>query len=259
MTWVIARANNGKVLLRIDDIDKDRCREAYVADIFQTVDWLGLDYDEGPSNVADFFQHWSQDTRMGLYEAALSEMRDKEQLFACVCSRKDIYAVSRDGSYPGACLEKALAFEGDEARSWRTRDYGHFVLRRKNGRPAYQLASLIDDVHFGINYVVRGQDLRDSTRKQLQLARLLGKTSFMDSTFWHHPLLTDAQGQKLSKSQGAGSLQEWRMLGRSAAELYQRAADILGIAGKFDDLNTLLKAAKAQRLKPADDPQPRFR
>jgi glutamyl-tRNA synthetase len=252
MTWVIARANEGRILLRIDDIDKERCREEYVADIFRTLEWLGLDYDEGPSGVADFFQNWSQETRLGLYENALRELQQQDLLFACTCSRKDIRLASEDGSYPGTCLQRDLPFEGDKARSWRTREHGHFVLRRKNGRPAYQLVSLIDDEHFGINYIVRGADLLGSTEKQRYLARLMGKTPFLSSSFWHHPLLTDAEGQKLSKSQGAGSLQEWRTLGRSPAELYQRAADMLGIPGKFEAVEPLLKAAKKLKVLPMD-------
>ena len=252
MTWVIARANGGRILLRIDDIDKDRCREEYVVDIFQTLEWLGLDYDEGPSGVADFFQNWSQDTRMDMYEAALRDLQQQSQLFACTCSRKDIRLVAEDGSYPGTCLRRGLPFEGERARSWRTRGHGHFVLRRKNGRPAYQLASLIDDEQFGINYIVRGADLLGSTEKQRYLARLMGKTPFLSNTFWHHPLLTDAEGHKLSKSRGAGSLQEWRVLGRPAAELYQQSAETLGIKGNFETIDQLLQAAKAMKVRPVD-------
>jgi glutamyl-tRNA synthetase len=252
MTWVIARANEGRILLRIDDIDKDRCREDYVEDVFHTLDWLGLDYDEGPSGVEDFFQHWSQEKRMELYQAALEELVAQGELFACTCSRKDIQAASEDGTYPGTCLEKGLPFMGGEPRAWRSRGHRHFVVRRKNKRPAYQLVSLVDDCHFGINYIVRGEDLWDSTLAQRYLAGLLGKKDFLEADFWHHSLLMDAEGQKLSKSKGAGSLQEWRILGRSPAELYQRAADLLGIAGNFETAEALLQEAKAMKIFPTD-------
>jgi len=250
LTWALTRAQKGSLLLRIDDLDKERCRDTYLEDIFRTIDWLGIDYDEGPSGVADFKRYWSQHQRLELYQAALHELRQRKQVFACDCSRKKIRALRADGTYPNICQVRKLSLDRAQV-AWRfhlpTQDIhwqawptakihtpatayqDAFVVRQKNGRPAYQLASLIDDLHFGINWIIRGEDLRSSTIAQLRLAHALDKSSFLASTFYHHPLLLDENGRKLSKSKGAGSLQAWRNDGRAPTALYSQAARILGI------------------------------
>lgn len=262
LTWALARASNGRLLLRIDDLDKDRCRDEYLEDIFQTLDWLGIDYDEGPSGVADFKQNWSQHSRLHLYRTALDQLRNGGQLFACRCSRRDINAASLDGRYPGTCLYRGLSFE-EEHLAWRLRPQGTtatlslntwkegkktvayapdaLVLRRKGGLPAYQIGSLVDDVLFRINHIMRGKDLWESTLAQLYLARLLKEKTFSAATFWHHPLLTDEQGQKLSKSKNAGSLKEWRDNGRTPAKLFRLATKYLGLPDELDNGKDLVQ------------------
>jgi glutamyl-tRNA synthetase len=97
-----------------------------------------------------------------------------------------------------------------------------FVIRKKDGFPAYQLTSITDDLHFGVDLIVRGQDLWPSTLAQLYLARLLpGGTAFANATFHHHGLLTEKDGDKLSKSEGATSIQFLRKEGASAADIYK--------------------------------------
>jgi len=263
MTWAIARARQGLVLLRIDDLDKARTRKAYVEDIFRTLEWLGLDYDEGPDGVDHFFAHWSQHTRLDYYEGFLQQLRQKGQLFACTCSRKQIQALSPDGSYPGTCLARKLDFDAPKT-AWRIRapasgqlvevqlwregpeavslqDIDAFVVRQKNGFPAYQLASLADDEYFRINFVVRGADLWTSTRAQLHLAKLLGTACFQNAVFWHHELLKGADGEKLSKSKGAGSLQAWREAGESPAVLFRKASAMLGLAERAESPGELVE------------------
>lgn len=271
MTWAIARARQGQVVLRIDDLDKARTRRVYVEDIFRTLEWLGLDYDEGPAGVDHFFTQWSQHTRLDHYQAYLKQLQQKNQLFACLCSRKQIRALSPDGSYPGTCLTRELDFDTPKTawrvvppqsgqavsvREWRggqrivsLQGIDAFVVRQKNGFPAYQLASLADDEHFGINFVVRGADLWASTLSQLYLAELLGANQFDVATFWHHNLLKGANGEKLSKSKGAGSLQAWRESGRAPTELFQMASEMLGLtqeAGRSEELVEIL--AQSGRL-----------
>ncbi len=261
MTWAIARAMQGQVVLRIDDLDKARTRKPYVEDIFRTLEWLGLDYDEGPAGVEHFFAHWSQHTRLDRYKDLLQQLRQKEQLFACTCSRKQIQALSPDGSYPGTCLARKLDFNAPKT-AWRIRppDPGQsveinqwgkgqqtvplqgidaFVVRQKNGFPAYQLASLADDEYFRINFIVRGADLWTSTLSQLYLAGLLGAGRFQNATFWHHELVKGADGAKLSKSKGAGSLQAWREAGESPAVLFRRASAVLGLAERAENSKEL--------------------
>ena len=242
LTWVIARAYGGQVLLRIDDLDKARSRDEYIEDIFYTLEWLGINYDEGPSGVEDFHNNWSQHNRLDHYNSALSVLRENEQLFACDCTRKSIRSIAPDGRYPNTCLHKSLHFEASDV-SWRVKpnilntqlmlqawkdtpfaislkDINAFIIKQKNGFPAYQLASLIDDQLFDINFIVRGKDLWDSTLSQLYLAYLLDHATFLNTTFWHHPLIRDEKGEKLSKSKGAGSLQSWRRSGQTPEKIY---------------------------------------
>lgn len=266
ITWAQVRAQAGELLLRIDDLDKGRYRKAYVEDVFYTLDWLGIDYDEGPSSVADFEQNWSQHQRLGLYEQALSQLKGKGLLFACDCTRKKLKESSLNGQYSGFCTDRQLDFE-QENIAWRicltevanqltikelsqsnsstTVAIDAFVVKQKNNLPAYQLASLIDDTHFGVNYIVRGADLWSSSYYQLYLAKLLGIDSFEQSLFYHHPLIVDNTGQKLSKSKGANALKTWREEGRSPVPIIQKAAQILGFDQAVESAHDLVAILKA--------------
>jgi glutamyl/glutaminyl-tRNA synthetase len=251
ITWAIARKMGGKIVLRIDDLDTERLRPEYVEDIFRTLDWLGLDYDEGPMSVADFNKNYSQHKRLDLYSDALEKLKNNQfaTLYACNCSRKQIRENAETGIYPHICRTKNIDFDGTDT-SWRIlvpdktlvsfqefqkeplsirldETMGDFIVRQKNGLPAYQIASLVDDVHFNINFIVRGQDLLDSTAAQEFLAENLSLST--PKTYLHHPLLTDTEGVKLSKSLGAGSLKDWREHGRSPLALFEKAAEWLGM------------------------------
>jgi glutamyl-tRNA synthetase len=243
LTADLARRTGAKILLRIDDLDRERVEERYVQDIFDTLQFLDIPWDEGPHNKRDFEHTWSQLHRMALYSRALEELRQQGVLFACACSRTQIARESVDGEYPGTCRDKGLSLDMPDV-SWRVRtDAGHgltmrqldgpvfkgpldgsvrdFVVRKKDGQPAYQLTSLVDDLHFGVDLIVRGQDLWSSTLAQLYLAELLhGGTAFANATFHHHALFTDAGGHKLSKSAGAASIQFLRREGKTSAEIF---------------------------------------
>jgi glutamyl-tRNA synthetase len=268
MTWALARVTGGQLLLRIDDLDKARRRHAYLDDIFTSLEWLGLDYDEGPSGVDDFLRNWSQHTRLDRYQAALEQLRQGGHLFACRCSRRQIQERSPQGIYRGHCRDRELDFFAPQT-AWRVyvpdqteirlRDWrwglrslnlsgyvGDFVVRQKNGFPAYQIASLVDDELFGINFIVRGEDLLSSTAAQLYLARLLDQPSFARSIFWHHRLWKDPQGEKVSKSKGAGSLAAWREEGASSGPLFQQAARWLEIDKTVTSPAALLDALRSR-------------
>jgi glutamyl-tRNA synthetase len=242
LTADLARRTGAKILLRIDDLDRERVEERYVQDIFDTLQFLKIPWDEGPRDSQDFEQTWSQLHRMALYRRALEELRQQGVLFACACSRTQIARESADGEYPGTCRDKGLSLDIPDV-SWRVRtDGGHeltmrmtdgtfkspldksvrdFVIRKRDGQPAYQLTSLVDDLHFGVDLIVRGQDLWSSTLAQLYLAELLpGGTAFANATFHHHALFTDAGGNKLSKSAGAASIQFLRREGKTPAEIF---------------------------------------
>ena len=291
LTYALARAYEGQILLRIDDLDVERMRLEYLDDIFKTLDWLGIEWDEGPASVADFQQNWSQHHRLDLYQNALNELldvneKDKTSLrgvarneakqvgvvYACNCSRKQINAASLNGLYPQTCRFKHLDFEAKET-AWRIHVpksttvsinnfdlkaknihhssfnihnlIGDFVIRQKNGLPAYQVASLIDDGHFGINVIVRGSDLWTSTAAQIFLAEQLGRTTFKETLFLHHVLTTNEKGEKLSKSKGSNALAEWRNARKTPEKLIKQAAQWLNLP-EIGNLNELIAVLKNQ-------------
>jgi glutamyl/glutaminyl-tRNA synthetase len=281
LTYALAKAYNGQILLRIDDLDAERMRLEYVEDIFRTLDWLGIEWDEGPMSVADFQQNWSQHHRLDLYQNMLEKLKNTDGtsrfgreggVYACHCSRKQIKEASVNGLYPQTCRFKNLNFDEKET-AWRihipegstvsfknydlenqsitnnqstiSNTIGDFVVKQKNGLPAYQVASLADDAHFGVNFIVRGADLLPSTAAQIFLAQQLGLTKFADSLFIHHGLLTNEEGEKLSKSQGASALAEGQKAHKTPEKLIQQTAQWLNLP-KIGNLNELIDVLKNQ-------------
>jgi glutamyl/glutaminyl-tRNA synthetase len=266
LTWVIARALGGNVLLRIDDLDAERMRPEYIEDIFRTLDWLGLDYDEGPTSIHDFSKNYSQHNRLDLYQSALESIKNTEGVYACNCSRKTVKDLSKNGLYPNICRDKHLDFEEKET-AWRIfvpnntlihfpefditlkqrRSISHnladimgdFIIRQKNNLPAYQIASLVDDVHFNINFVVRGEDLLNATVAQIFLAQQLGCADFCENTFLHHKLIKNTEGGKLSKSAGAIALKTQRENGFLPTKLYKNVGKWLGLEEDIEQLDDL--------------------
>lgn len=255
LAWKLAREAGGKVLLRIDDLDAERVRPEYVQDIFETLAWLELDWDEGPDDAADLERQWSQHRRMDGYMRLVERLRAEGQLYACTCSRKDIAERTGGVEYDGHCRDLGLPLDTPDCR-WRLRlpagasvamrtwpdrrvrelplDMPDPVIRQQNGRPAYQIASLADDLQFGMDLIVRGKDLLPSTAIQLYLAQLLGKAAFGDALFLHHPLLLDEAGRKRSKSHGARSLREQRQAGAGPMEVHRLAEGLLQAVREAD-------------------------
>lgn len=266
--WLLARAHGGKVLLRIDDLDKARRRPQYVADIFETLDWLGLDYDTGPTGPDDLYQNWSQEHRLDLYHNLLSELIEQDMVFACNCTRRQLAEKGFSDHYPNICLKKELPLNADKV-AWRVKvlentqidfedryrgpvsidlysQQGSFVVRRKDQIPAYQIASLADDLHFGVNTMARGEDLLESTASQLYLARVLGKQAFLQTQFYHHDLITDASGGKLAKSAGSVSVRYQRDQGLALEQLFVQFAAWAGLkTSPQPTLNELIQAWRA--------------
>lgn len=254
LTWVLTRRAGGKLWLRIDDLDAPRMRPEYLEDIFRTIDWLGLDYDFGPSGPDDHIKSFSQQSRQDTYLAAIEQLRQGGgEIFACVCSRSEIRSNSEAGQYGGTCRNAGIPFiqpettiriatPPDAVISWSDHLLGKtsvnlydqmrdFVVRRKDGIPAYQIASLVDDLRLGVNLIVRGEDLANSTAAQLFLSTFLSENAFSQTQFYHHQLLTDDEGRKLSKSAGAYSLKEMRESGKSTSLVFSLAAQILAQPG----------------------------
>ncbi|MCK6694385.1 MAG: glutamate--tRNA ligase family protein [Thermoanaerobaculia bacterium] len=248
LNWLAARLHPGaRVLLRIDDLDADRKRPEYVQDIFDTLNWLGLDWDEGPRDPDDFENNWSQHLRLPLYFNALDELRGGGYLFACGKSRRDLERFQ--GKYPPEFRNQHLSLD-DPNVAWRVRTpegfpLPDFIVRRRDGIPAYQLASVADDLHFGITHVIRGADLEESTAAQLFLAECLNRPDYARIQFLHHPLLKDDTGMKLSKSAGASALRQWRAEGRPAEQVFKQTTAWLGMdAGGVIAVGDLLRECR---------------
>jgi glutamyl-Q tRNA(Asp) synthetase len=226
-SWLDARAHGGRWLVRIEDVDRERCRPAYETLILQQLQQCGLQTDEAP---------WRQSTREDCYADALRALTHAGHAYPCGCTRRDIAdALAAQGLrhqrhgervYPGTCRH---GLQGRPARAWRLRsdeagvpvtlawhdrrlgpqrqnvtaEVGDFVLRRADGLTSYQLAVVVDDGAQGITHVVRGEDLADNTPRQLLLQRRLGLPA---PVYLHTPLVLAADGQKLSKQNGAAAL-----------------------------------------------------
>lgn len=240
LTAAAARQRQGHILLRIDDLDAERKRPEYVLDVLESLEWLGLSWQEGPGSseafrqghwphaaargaafLQDFEENWSQHRRRPLYAKMLNDLRDTGLLYACRKSRRDL--VPFGGNVPPEFRQQGLSLDDPDV-AWRVATppgfpLPDFVVRRRDGLPAYQVASIADDLHFGITHIIRGADLEVSTAAQCWLAEQLGLSAFLDIVFYHHPLLTDVQGEKLSKSAGATSLRGMREGGVSSGSI----------------------------------------
>lgn len=212
-SYLDARANSGEWLLRIEDVDEPRTVPGAADDILRTLEGFGFEWD-GEVLV--------QSRRLDLYHAALVQLQLAGDVYPCACSRSEIAAAAMQASidgglvYPGTC--RAGLPDGRAARAWRMRvpdrelcfedrvqgrvcqnlerEVGDFILLRADGQYAYQLAAVLDDALQGVNSVVRGSDLLDSTPRQIWLQQRLGEPT---PTYAHLPVATNAAGEKLSK------------------------------------------------------------
>lgn len=217
MAWLSVRSQDGEMVLRIEDLDPDRCRREYAEILKDDLRWLGLDWDR---------EQIPQSQRTAAYAAEFERLRDLGLVYPCYCSRGELRAASAphaaDGRvlYAGTCrnLTEAQRAAKTKAPAWRlmvpdrvygfedglqghfeenlARDCGDFLIRRADGVYAYQLAVVTDDGQGGITEVVRGMDLLDSTPRQLYLYELLHLTP---PQFSHVPLLVAPDGRRLSK------------------------------------------------------------
>ena len=214
LTWLLTRQAGGTLHLRIDDLDRARLRPAYLDNIFRVIDWLGIDYDHGPSGPDDFLRHYSQLLHLPEYNRVLRRL-------ALVTGLAQASQRTRTGGSeaavpletPGAPWRARVptGLEISFADNWQGETrvplgalMPDFVIRKKDGVAAYQVASVVDDLRLGTSLIVRGLDLQPSTAAQLWLAGQLSETADFNTSrlrFYHHPLLTNAAGQKLSKSQ----------------------------------------------------------
>ncbi len=222
------RAAGGTLVLRIEDLDAGRCRPEYEEAIETDLRWFGLEWQEGP---------YRQSERLEFYRAAWRRLKASGAIYPCRCTRRDVQAAAgaphaedAEPIYPGTCRGAAIestntnwrfAVPDGAAVEWTDlgagpqryvagKDFGDFLIWRRDGVPAYQLAVVVDDAAMGITEVVRGEDLLLSTAQQILLYRALGLTP---PAFYHCPLVTDQEGRRLSKRRGSHSLRDLREAG----------------------------------------------
>jgi len=270
-----ARAAGGKLVLRIEDLDRDRCRREFADAIIEDLYWFGLDWDEGP-DIGGPFARYIQSQRRSRYLENWEKLRTGGFIYPCKCSRKDVaeaplapHDENEEPIYPGTCRpqpQRSLASTADVVAAavsaagqgdlppataaatspatmhWRFRvpdgeciefvdervgrqsavagrDFGDFIVWRRDDVPAYQLAVVVDDAAMRISEVVRGEDLLVSTFRQLLLYRAL---DLVPPRFFHAPLVVDESGKRLAKRHGSLSLRALRERGLAAEELRAR-------------------------------------
>jgi glutamyl-tRNA synthetase len=266
LAWLQARAAGGRFVMRVEDLDRGRVRPGILASQLEDLRWLGLDWDEGPE-VGGPFAPYLQSGRRALYEAALERLAAGGWVYECFCSRKEIAAAASaphgpddDGPvYPGTCRDLDAAAREQRRRSRgssalrfrvppgevRVHDLVHgdlafepaaetgdFVVRRRDGVAAYQLAVVVDDDAMAISHVVRGADLLPSTARQLLLYRALG---LRPPAWIHVPLLLGPDGERLAKRHGAVSLRELREHGAMPEQVVGWLAATCGLAAHGEE------------------------
>ena len=250
VAWLSAKSQGGRVLLRVEDLDAARC--PYMGEntkwLFDDLAYFGLTFDGEPT---------VQSERFSVYANYFEQLREKELLYPCYCSRAELHAASAphlsDGApiYDRRCLARLMRGETPPAGrvpAWRVKVpdeifgfedvlAGHyeenlakrcsdFVVRRSDGVYAYQLAVVVDDGLSGVTEIVRGNDLIGSTPRQIYLQRLFG---FQTPRYLHIPLLTDVEGRRLSKREGDGCMEEVRAKHPTSERVIGALAAALGL------------------------------
>jgi glutamyl-Q tRNA(Asp) synthetase len=251
--WRAARRRGGRFLLRLEDIDRSRCRDEYAVAIPEDLAWLGLDWDGAIRRQSEHFDD---------YRRALDRLEAMSLLYPCFCTRREIQAeIARAGRaphgpaeplYPGTCrglhleevaakqragldyalrLDLAAAFaltgplhwvEGETLRKADPAPLGDVVLARKETPASYHLAVTVDDAIQGVTLVTRGEDLAQATHLHRVLQALLGLPT---PHYHHHPLLTDETGRRFSKRDGAPTIRSMRESGMRPAEVMALATE----------------------------------
>ena len=285
--WGLARAFGGRVILRIEDHDRGRCRPEYELGLLDDLEWLGLEPDEG---TLPSFRHgrsaYRQSDQGPLYANALEALERDGRAYPCQCSRRDIAAMAGDVSnretpYPGTCRDARV--DGAQVLARRVRldaitetfvdlrlgvqaqapatQCGDVLVRDRHGDFTYQWCVVVDDDRQQVDIVIRGEDLLESTGRQLALARLVGRAS--PPRYLHHPLVLRPDGAKLSKAGHDTGLREMRAAGVSAENVIGLAAHASGMIDRPMSLRAADLASVVAEWAPAarsplvpDSPRP---
>lgn len=247
-----AREHRGILLLRNEDLDAQRCTLEFADAITEDLRWLGIHWDEGPDRGGPFTPY-VQSKRRGFYLRAWEKLRDRRFIYPCECSRKEIAQsasapndLDDEPVYPGTCrltANTSSTWSAPAGANWRFRvqdgeevsfvdqhlgpqsfvagrDFGDFIVWRRDDVPAYQLAVVVDDAAMRITEVVRGADLLKSTARQILLYRALGVEP---PEFYHCDLVRDENGVRLAKRHDALSIRKLREMGWTTERVRPRA------------------------------------
>jgi glutamyl-tRNA synthetase len=248
--FALAQQASGTLILRNEDLDWQRSRTEFYDAMLEDLRWLGIGWDEGP-DVGGPYGPYSQSERRGHYLAAWRKLLEGGFVYPCRCSRRELAMAAtapHEGEedepiYPGTCRDVVVAqgIDSPAGLNWRFRvpdevvefedghfgaqrfvagrDFGDFLVWRRDDVPSYQLACVADDAAMRITEVVRGADLLKSTARQILLYRALG----LEEPLWYHcPLVTDERGERLAKRHDALSIRALREQGRRPDELRSR-------------------------------------
>ncbi len=265
--WLRARGEGGAFVLRVEDLDAPRVVPGATEAMLDDLRWLGIDWDEGP-DVGGPFGPYVQSLRLDRYDAAVRALAERGHTYPCTCSRKEIASIASaphddDGPiYPGTCREGPSHPDREPALRFRMPEpppsftdvlagevtglgRGDFVIQRKDGVFAYQLACVADDAAMAITEVLRGDDLLASTPRQIALYRAL---DLPEPRFFHVPLVLGPDGQRLAKRHGAIAIAELRERGTSAEEIVGQLAHG---AGLVDEARPITARELIERFDPA--------
>lgn len=269
LNWLLARRGGWKIVLRIEDLDGPRVKRGADRGLIEDLAWLGLDWDEGPVY---------QSARLPLYRRAAQSLLEAGLAYPCVCSRREIESAAsaphaEDGAavYAGTCRGRFASLDAARAESGRepalrfrvpagdvewvdgfagaqridpARRLGDFVIAKADGTAAYQLAVVVDDADLGVTDVVRGDDLLDSTPRQLLLYRALGMAEKAPS-YSHLPLVVGPDGRRLAKRHGDTRLAFYRDRGVPPGR-------VLALLARWSGMVVAVEAKRPDELGPAD-------
>jgi glutamyl-tRNA synthetase len=274
LNWLLARQKGWRVLLRIEDLDGPRVKRGADTRAIEDLRWLGIDWDEGPIY---------QSRRLDLYQSAFAKLLNENRAYPCVCSRREAALAAsaphaEDGStrYGGTCrgrfksVEEARAISGKDAairfrvpdevvefddelagkqRYHVERDLGDFVIAKSDGTAAYQLAVVVDDAEANVTHIVRGDDLLDSTPRQILLYRALGLAASVPR-YAHLPLVVGPDGRRLAKRHGDTRIASYREAGVPAGRVRALLARWSGIETKSNEISIdqMLRAFSLSRI-----------
>jgi glutamyl-tRNA synthetase len=255
--WIAAdRAQQlgGRLALRNEDLDPQRCRAEFVTAMYEDLRWLDIRWSEGP-DCGGPYGPYSQSERRSFYLEAWQRLRDSGAIYPCTCSRKDLAAAATapndsddEPLYPGHCRSRmdAIQFHTPQGVNWRFRvpdgesieftdvhlgaqayiagkDFGDFVVWRRDDVPSYQLAVTVDDASMQITEVVRGADLLKSTARQILLFRALG---YSVPDYYHCELVRDSSGLRMAKRHDAASIRRLREQGLTPEQVLRGAEEL---------------------------------